>query len=404
MKSSRRSYTNASALPRKTVSHPYLGTFTNLPIYLYWKATILPFQRRRFPHQQLATRGIPAYRPTAGVNPALCDDRSDEELLDLRMCDLGLELRGTWLAGCVAKLCRELERRKIPFCPHAWLSHDWFSPDGVPGIAIPFYLAHPRLMRLEYRQIRDVEGGSREACMKILRHESGHAVQHAYQLQRRRGYQQLFGKSSQPYPESYRPHPRSRRYVYHLPLYYAQSHPDEDFAETFAVWLQHRATWRECYRGWPALNKLQYVDAVMEELKDTPPLISSRKEVDPIQILKMTLRKHYAARRDRYERGYPDIYDHDLRRLFSDQKKSHAGEHASKFLRDRRDRIRNFIGDTRDENGLALELVLDDMIGRCRELRLRAVGSKREMLSGFTRLLKRKTKAFLSRRLNRIAL
>jgi hypothetical protein len=320
------------------------------------------------------------------------------------MCDLGLELRGTWLAGCLAKLCKELARRKICFCPHAWLSGDWFSPDGVPGIAIPFYLAHPRLMRLEYRQNRDVEGGSREACMKILRHESGHAIQHAYQLQQREGYQQLFGKSSKPYPESYRPHPRSRNYVYHLPLYYAQSHPDEDFAETFAVWLQRRATWRERYRGWPALKKLQYVDAVMEELKDAPPLISSCKEVDPLHTLKMTLRKHYAARRDRYERGYPDIYDHDLRRLFSDDPKFHAREQASKFLRDRRARIRALIGETRDENRIALELVLADMIGRCRELRLRAVGSNREMLSGFTSLLRRKAKVFLSGRLSRIAL
>jgi hypothetical protein len=340
----------------------------------------------------------------AGVHPALSADSSDEELLGLRMCDLGLELRGTWLADCLSKLCRELESRKIRFCPHAWLSGDWFSPDGVPGFAIPFYLAHPRLMRLEYRQNRDVEGGTREACMKILRHESGHAVQHAYQLQRRAGYQQLFGKSSKPYPDYYRPHPGSRHYVYHLPLYYAQSHPDEDFAETFAVWLQPRATWRERYRDWPALRKLQYVDALMEELKDLPPLISSRKEVDPVHSLKMTLQKHYADRRDRYERGYPDIYDDELRRLFSDDPKFHVREHASKFVRDRRARIRTIIGKSRDEDGIALELVLADMIGRCRELGLRAVGSKRAMLTGFTRLLRRRTQLFVSRRLGRIAL
>ena len=259
-------------------------------------------------------------------------------------------------------------------------------------------------MRLEYRQIRDVEGGSREACMRILRHETGHAVQHAYRLERRRGYQQLFGKSSQPYPEYYRPHPRSTAYVYHLPLYYAQSHPDEDFAETFAVWLQGRATWRERYRGWAALKKLEYVDAVMQELQNTRPLVSSRTEVDPVHSLKTRLRTHYAAKRARYEQGYPDIYDKDLRRLFSDDPKFHACEHASKFLRDRRARIRAVIGGTTDEQGPALELVLDDMIGRCRELRLRAVGSKREMLSGFTRLLRRKTNVYLSRRLGRIAL
>ena len=66
--------------------------------------------------------------------------------------------------------------------PHAWLSDEWFSPDNTPGIAIPFYLAHPRLMRLERRQILEVEGGTASECLRILRHETGHVVQHAYRL------------------------------------------------------------------------------------------------------------------------------------------------------------------------------------------------------------------------------
>jgi len=144
-------------------------------------------------------------------------------------------------------------------------------------------------MRLEQRQVLEVEGGTREDCMKILRHECGHAIQHAYQFQRRRRYHQLFGKSSQVYPESYRPDPASRRYVQHLRLYYAQSHPDEDFAETFAVWLQPRATWRKRYHGWPALKKLEYVEELMDEVKQMRPLISSRKQVDPLHSLKIML-------------------------------------------------------------------------------------------------------------------
>ena len=344
-------------------------------------------------------------RPTtARRHPALSTHRSDEELLQLRMCDLGLMLRGTWLEDCMDSLCVELLQRNIRFRPHAWLSHDWFSPEGVPGIAIPFYLAHPRLMRLERRQMHEVEGGSREDCMRILRHECGHAIQHAYQLQRRRRYQQLFGKSSQTYPDSYRPNPASRRYVQHLRLYYAQSHPDEDFAETFAVWLQPRPVWRRRYHGWPALNKLEYVDQLMEEVREKSPLVFSRKQVDALSSLKMTLRDYYAEKHERYGQGYPDIYDRDLMRLFSNDAKFRDRELASKVLRRHRSQIRRLFTRKTGEYQIALEHVLNDMIGRCRELKLRAGGSERKLLREFALLLTSKTRLFLSRRSKRIAL
>ncbi|HEY3198230.1 MAG TPA: putative zinc-binding metallopeptidase [Nitrospirales bacterium] len=322
----------------------------------------------------------------------------------LRMCDLGLNLAGTWLEGRIAQLCADLKRRGLRFCPHTWLSHDWFSPDGVPGIAIPFYLAHPRLMRLEHRQIRQVEGGSREECMKILRHECGHAIQHAYQLQRRRRYQQLFGKSSHPYPESYRPNPASRHYVQHLPLYYAQSHPDEDFAETFAVWLQPRATWRRRYQAWAALKKLEYVDDVMSEIKQSRPVISSRKQIDPVHSLKILLRDYYADKRARYDLGYTIMYDRDLLRLFSSDPRFGNHDRASTFLRCHRREIRKLVGPNTRASLFALDFVLDEMIGRCRELKLRAVGSKRQLLRNFSVLLTVKTALFLTRRSNEIAL
>ena len=190
----------------------------------------------------------------------------DNELLQLRLKDLKVTVAGTWLEGCLEDLYAELAQRGLRIRPHAWMSNEWFSPDDTPGIAIPFYLAHPRLMRLERKMMIDVEGGTVPECMRILRHEAGHVLQVSYQLQRRRRWQQLFGPSSTRYPEYYRPNPASRRYVYHLPLWYAQSHPDEDFAETFAVWLAPRSNWRKRYAGWPALKKLQYVDELMAEI------------------------------------------------------------------------------------------------------------------------------------------
>jgi len=162
---------------------------------------------------------------------------TDDELLELRLCDLPVRIEGTHLEERVGQLYAELEERGLRFRPHVWLSEEWFSPDGVPGFAIPFYLAHPRLLRLERRQMLEVEGGTAKECMGIMRHESAHALDNAFRFRSRRRWRELFGLFSQPYPQSYQPEPTSRAFVLHLGAWYAQAHPAEDFAETFAVWL-----------------------------------------------------------------------------------------------------------------------------------------------------------------------
>ncbi len=236
----------------------------------------------------------------------------DGKLLQLRLRDLKVTVEGTWLERRVEHLYDELDQRGLRIRPHAWISSEWFSPQDTPGIAIPFYLAHPRLMRLERKMMIDVEGGTVTDCMRILRHEAGHVVQHAYQLQRRRRWQELFGRSSSHYPKYYRPNPASRRHVHHLPLWYAQSHPDEDFAETFAVWLTPRANWRKRYAGWPALRKLEYVDELMVEVAAEKPLLTRRFRVDPLSRLSQTLAEHYAKKHAHYAVARPKFYDRDL--------------------------------------------------------------------------------------------
>ena len=182
------------------------------------------------------------------------DSMTDEQLLDMRICDLKLSIAGTPLEARIDQLNRELADRGLRFRPHYWLSDDWFSPDGIAGIAIPFYLAHPRLIRLERKQLLEVEGGTKQWCMKILRHEAGHAIDTAFQIRRKARFRQLFGKASQPYPEFYHPNPQSREFVLHLEMWYAQAHPIEDFAETFAVWLPSKSRWKTRNRHWPALK------------------------------------------------------------------------------------------------------------------------------------------------------
>ena len=165
----------------------------------------------------------------------------DDKLLDVRMCDLGVTIEGTELEARIATINGELSARGIKyFRPRYWLSDEWFTPDGVPGVAIPFYLAHPRLAKLELAQMLEVEGADELGCLRILRHEVGHALDNAYAVRRRPTRRRLFGNPATEYPEYYTPKPYSKSYVHHLDHWYAQSHPDEDFAETFAVWLDPR--------------------------------------------------------------------------------------------------------------------------------------------------------------------
>ena len=315
----------------------------------------------------------------------------DQELLQVRLKDLKVTVERTWLEGCLNDLYEELDQRGLRVRPHAWISDDWFSPDVTPGIAIPFYLAHPRLTRLERKMIFEVEGGTESECKRILRHEAGHVVQHAYQLQRRRRWQALFGRSSSRYPRYYRPNPASRNYVQHLRLWYAQSHPDEDFAETFAVWLRPRSDWRKRYQGWPALKKLQYVDELMEEIAGERPALTRRVRVDPLSQLTSTLAEHYERKLGRYSVDAPTSYDRELLRIFSDNPRHRRSLAASTFLRHNRARIRRMVSKWTGEYQLTLDAVLDDMIDRCRELRLRAVGSERQLMMDFAVLLTAKT-------------
>src|SRR5258707_13653271 len=237
----------------------------------------------------------------------------------------------------------------------------------------------------------ELEGGRVAGCMGIRRHEAGDVGQGAYQLPRRRRWRELFGPSSRRYPRYYRPNPASRRYVNHLPLWYAQSHPDEDFAETFAVWLTPRSNWRRRYARWPALKKLQYVDELMAEMARHKPPATRRLRVEPLSQLTQTLAEHYEKKQAHHAIDYPKIYDRDLRRIFSADPRHRRSPAASTFLRRNRAKIRQLVSKWTGEYELTLDSVFDDMIGRCRELKLRAVGSERQLRMEFIVLLTAKT-------------
>lgn len=328
----------------------------------------------------------------------------DDELLGWRICDLRVKIEGTVLADRIERLHEELDARSIHFRPHYWLAEDWFSPEGVPGIAIPFYMAHPRLARLERTQMLEVEGGTRDGCMRILRHEVGHAIDTAYGLHRLRRWQAVFGKSSLPYPEEYAPKPYSRSYVRHLGNWYAQSHPDEDFAETFAVWLKPRSNWRSQYEGWPALRKLEFVDGLLAEIRDRRPRVVSRERIDSVPRIRKTLRTYYAEKRTRYGVDASFSFDRELRRLFSDAPEHARGPSASAFLRRHRQELLRVVAEWTGQYKYTIDQVLREMIERCVELRLRVHRPERRTERDAQVMLTVQTMNYLHRGHHKIAL
>ena len=349
--------------------------------------------------------------PTRPARPRpLCPVRADwaslpdEALLDVRFCELGLTIEGSSLEPRIQQLYDELAARGIAFRPHVWLSDEWFTPDEVSGIAIPFYLAHPRLSKLEERQMLEVEGGTPEWCLQILRHEAGHAIDNAYRLRRRRQRVKLFGRPSTEYPEYYTPKPYSKSFVLHLDAWYAQSHPDEDFAETFAVWLNPASDWKSRYAGWPAARKLRYMDRLMRDIATKPPLLRSRRRVDPVDTIRRTLRAHYTRKRQHYGVEYPNFYDRDLRLLFSDASTHASNPKASRFINRVRKDVRRMVTGWTGAYQYTIDRVLEDMIARCDELGLHLRDPEDQTKLDFLVLLTVQTMNYLHSGRHRVAL
>ncbi|MDP1578743.1 MAG: hypothetical protein Q8M02_00595, partial [Candidatus Didemnitutus sp.] len=236
---------------------------------------------------------------------------------------------------------------------------------------VPFFLVHERLRKLEAKQMLEVEGDNPEWFMRLIRHEAAHAYAYAYQLFRKRKWQRVFGKTSaDDTPEFYRPRPYSHSYVVHLDGWYAQSHPDEDFAETFAVWLTPGLDWRTRYKDWKALQKLEYVDELMRSIAGHPPVHQPAYREKDFNCLNQKLKTYYARKRKQNEDIYPDFYDRDLRQLFAGAADAGPALKASDYLRQRRRHLRDAVCESTNEKKYRVHKLLSRLIERCDQLDL----------------------------------
>jgi hypothetical protein len=251
-------------------------------------------------------------------------------LLGRRISELGLAISGSRIERLVARLYDELAERGIAFRPPVYLSDQWGCPDGTPLIGVPFYLADERLERIEAEHAGAIE--SDEEAMRYLRHEAGHALNYAFRLHERPEFGTLLGDYGRPYAEHYLADPLSREHVRHILGWYAQKHPDEDFAETFAVWLTPGLDWRTEYAGWGALRKLEWMNDVMHEIAAQTPSAPEPTEDDlPVDAMTWTVADHYADE-ELLPIGDARQFDGDLRRIFASTADAPAGESAAHFL------------------------------------------------------------------------
>ncbi len=326
--------------------------------------------------------------PTKTEHLEQWQELADEEILQMRVKDLKLQIQGSVVEPFVERLYAELDAKGIHFHPPCYLADEWLCPERVPIIGIPFWLAHPRLKAIEQKMMFEVEGGKADECMKLLRHECGHAMNYAYELFKRTRWRELFGPFSTDYSNTYQYQPYSKRYVMHLQGCYAQSHPDEDFAETFAVWLAPESKWEQKYRYWPALIKLRYVDGLMQRIAGAAPVNTARQR-PPWSASRMTstLAAYYERRRKALGDAFLGYYDESLKGIFSAGPGGSAAVKASKVLRRHRRLIVEHVTRCTGHRKYDIMQLLGRLIGRCEALDLYAVDSEPANVIGITALV-----------------
>jgi len=290
--------------------------------------------------------------------------------------ELNLKIEGTFLGKLVTRLYDELDKKGILFRPKCYLTDTWGCPNKVPSIGIPFYYSDPALARIEDEMHGDLE--DEQELIMSLRHEAGHAINYAYILYNSKEWQDIFGRFTEPYRDYFHPNPRSREFVKHLyqqvgpysGRIYAQKHPDEDFAETFAVWLTPRSSWRQKYKNWGALKKLQFVDRLMKTIGGRKPLVTNGQLIRPVESLNFTLLEYYNKSEERYREKAQGYVDDVLKEIFNTNGKGEKRIPAGGFIEKNRTPLVEMISYWTGEGISSVGPLIDKLVARAKELNL----------------------------------
>lgn len=313
------------------------------------------------------------------------------------------QLRGSWqhygLEDAWTQLHRELSAKGIHVKLSRWFSTEWFCPDGHAGIAFPFYLSDPALVKLHKSQNLTVEGENYEELMKLLRHEAGHAIDNIYGLRDRPMRKEIFGNPYSPYPSSYKNRPYSKSYVKHLPDQYAQAHPEEDWAETFAVWLDPNSDWRKKYAGTPALRKLECVDNLLKAAVKTRPFKASKLRVDCITKDETRLKDFYL--REKRRKLYPKTRFWN-QQLNSKLCKAETGIQAGQVIKSKQDYLTKEIAKIQSLPQYKVKRLLRDCISHTKKHKLYFKKSSLNNDKELLRVLSKSSDEYFKKGLDRI--
>jgi len=289
---------------------------------------------------------------------------------------LNLKIEDTFLEKLIGRLYAELDRKGIIFKPKCYLTDTWGCPNKVPVIGIPFYYANSTLAQIEDKMHGDLE--DEQEIIMTLRHEAGHAINYAYILYKSEEWQDNFGRFTDPYRDYFHPNPRSREFVKHLyqqvgqysGRIYAQKHPDEDFAETFAVWLTPRSNWRRKYQNWGALKKLQFVDRLMKKIGGRKPLVTNGQLISPLKSLNFTLLEYYNKSEERYREKAQGYVDDVLKEIFSTNGKGERRIPAGAFIEKNQNQLVGMISHWTGEGVSSVGPLIDKLVARAKGLNL----------------------------------
>lgn len=296
-------------------------------------------------------------------NLPIMNQKRFRELGRTPLANLDASLSYGPFATLYERLLLELKAKGLNFIPTIWVATEWSCPVGSRGFGIPFYILNPKLSSIERATMGSCEANAKSMIMKLLRHECGHAIDNAFRLRGNPERVKLFGKASDPYPTSYFPCSDPNSFVRHLPDYYAQAHPDEDWAETFAVWLDPKSNWRKKYSPYPkALEKLEFVQRIMSKIKNQKPKWGVTGPIDDISKSNETLDSYYSEKLRCFRINTRKNFFAYMAPIFS----TDHGVSAAQYLRRNRQIIAKKIAYKTSLRPYVVERLVEELIADCR--------------------------------------